>query len=184
MSPFLKPAVVASVLAAAGIGLSVVPATHEAKPTPPARTASRPHLDATSDAQARQMRRALMRLAGQTNPGARCHPNEPPARYAPCVVPSLRHAGMGGQMAANVLNATIAGVPFGLCRAYLLGLQAAAQAAGDQARWLLPHMYGPDRRGAQAEVATQLAQITHMLRRAARAAPANVCSVAADTPAA
>jgi hypothetical protein len=184
MSPFVKPAVIASVLAAAGIGLSVAPTTHDATRATPAPMTARPHLDATSDVQARQMRRALMTLAGQTAPGARCHPNAPPAHYAPCVVPSLRHAGMGGQMAANVLNATIAGVPFGPCRGYLLGLQAAAQAAGDQARWLLPHMYGPDRRRAQAEVATQLAQITHMLRRAARAAPANVCSVAARGPAA
>ena len=125
-----------------------------------------------------------MNLAAQTGPGGQCRPEVPPARYAPCVVPSLRHAGMGGQMAANVLNATIAGVPIGPCKAYLLGLQAAAQAAGDQARWLLPHMYGPDRRRAQADVATQLAQITHMLRRAAGAAPAGVCSVAADSPAA
>ena len=184
MSPFVKPAVIASVLAAAGIGLSVAPPTHEVRPATPVRVTTRPHLDATSDAQARQMRRALMNLAAQTSPGARCRPNQPPARYAACVVPSLRHAGMGGQMAANVLNATIAGVPFGPCRGYLLGLQAAAQAAGDQARWLLPHMYGPDRRRAQGEVDKQLGQITHMLRRAARSAPASVCSVAADSPAA
>jgi hypothetical protein len=130
------------------------------------------------------MRRALMNLAGQTRPGARCRPNDPPARYAPCVVPSLRRAGMGGQMAANVLNAVIAGVPSGPCKTYLLGLQATAQAAGDQARWLLPNMYGPDRQRAQHEVATQLAQITHMLRRAARAAPVDVCSVTAGSPAA
>lgn len=184
MSPFVKPAVIASLLAAAGVGLTVAPITHDATRAAPAPVSAHPHLDATSDAQARQMRRALMNLAAQAAPGARCHPNEPPARYAPCVVPSLRHAGMGGQMAANVLNATIAGVPFGPCRAYLLGLQAAAQAAGDQARWLLPHMYGPDRRRAQGEVDKQLGQITHMLHRAARAAPANVCSVAADSPAA
>ena len=184
MPPFVKPALVVSVLAAAGIGLSVGPATHGATRATPAPRTARPHLDATSYVQARQMRRALMILAAQTSPGARCHPNEPPARYAPCVVPSLRHAGMGGQMAANVLNATIAGVPFGPCRAYLLGLQAAAQAAGDQARWLLPHMYGPDRGRAQDEVDQQLGQITHMLRRAASAAPANVCSVGADRPAA
>jgi hypothetical protein len=184
MSPFVKPAVIACVLSAAGLGLSVAPATHDATPATPTHATTRPHLDATSDVQARQMRRALMNLAGQTRPGARCHPNDPPARYAPCVLPSLRRAGMGGQMAASVLNAAIAGVPIGPCKTYLLGLQAAAQAAGDQARWLLPNMYGPDRRRAQHEVATQLAQITHMLLRAARAAPAKVCSVTADSPAA
>lgn len=185
MSPFVKPALIACVLAAAGIGLSASPdKQHPARPATTTQAASRPRLDATSDAQARQMRRALMNLAAQTAPGARCHPSDPPARYAACAVPSLRHAGIGGQMAARVLNVAIAGVPFGPCKTYLLGLQAAAQAAGDQARWLLPNMYGPDRRRAQQEVATQLAQITHMLRRAARAAPANVCSVTADSPAA
>jgi hypothetical protein len=184
MSPFVKPAVVGLLLGAAGVGLSVSSATHDTPPPAPPHLTTRPHLDATSDAQARDMRRVLMRLAGQTGPGARCDPSDQPAVYAACVVPSLRHAGIGGQMAASVLNPVIAGVPLGPCKAYLLGLQAAAQAAGDQARWLLPNLYGPDRRRAQHEVATQLAQIAHMLRRAARAAPANVCSIAADSPAA
>jgi hypothetical protein len=184
MSPFIKPAIIASVLAAAGIGLYAPPATHEALPGTPMHATARPQLDATSDVQARQMRRALLDLAGQTGAGARCRRNDPRGRYVACAVPSLRRAGMGGQMAARVLNAAIAGVPFGPCKTYLLGLQAAAQAAGDQARWLLPNMYGPDRRRAQHEVATQLAQITHMLHRAARAAPAAVCSVTASGPAA
>ena len=184
MSPFVKPAIVAFLLGAAGVGLSVSSTPHSITPTAPPHVSTRLQLDATSDAQARDMRRVLMSLSGQIRPGARCHPSERPAVYAACVVPSLRHAGMGGQMAANVLNPVIAGVPFGPCKAYLLGLQAAAQAAGDQARWLLPNLYGPDRRRAQHEVATQLGQITHMLRRAARAAPANVCSVDADGPAA
>jgi hypothetical protein len=184
MSPFLKPAVIASVVAIAGVGVSVSTVARESAPATPLHAVSRPHVDVTSDAQARQMRRALLDLAGQTGPGVRCHPSDPPARYAPCVAPSLRRAGMGGQMAAHVLNAAIAGVPIGPCKTYLFGLQAAAQAAGDQARWLLPTLYGPHRRRAQHGVATQLAQITHMLRRAARAAPADVCSVTAGIPAA
>jgi hypothetical protein len=184
MSPFVKPAVLASVVAVAGVGLSIAPVTRTATPVTPMNPVSRPHLGASSDAQARQMRRALMNLSNQTGSGARCSPQDPPARYALCAVPSLRHAGMGGQMAANVLRAAIAGVPIGPCRTYLFGLQAAAQAAGDQARWLLPNLYGPDRRRAQREVATQLVQITHMLRRAARAAPADVCSMTAGRPAA
>jgi hypothetical protein len=184
MSPFVKPAAIVCVLAAAGVGLFVPPATHDATRAAPMHATTLPRLDATSDVQARRMRRALISLANQTGPGARCRPNDPPRRYASCVVTSLQHAGMGGQMAARVLNAAIAGVPFGPCKTYLLGLQAAAQAAGDQARWLLPNMYGPDRRRAQHEVATQLAQITHMLRGAARAAPADVCSVTGASPAA
>jgi hypothetical protein len=89
---------------------------------------------------------------------------------------------MGGPMAVNVLNAVIAGIPFGRCRGYLLGLQAAAQAAGEQAHWLLPTIYGPDRRRAQHEVSAQLAQITRILRRAAAAAPADVCRLRQTTP--
>jgi hypothetical protein len=166
------------------VGLAVAPATHDAAPATPAYAALGARLDATSDVQARQLRRALVNLADETGPGARCDPSYPPARYAACVAPSLRRAGMGGQMAARVLNAAIVGVPIGPCKAYLLGLQAAAQAAGDQARWLLPTLYGPDRRRAQHEVATQVAQITRMLRRASGAAPAKVCSVTADSPAA
>jgi hypothetical protein len=184
MSPFIKPAVVACMVAAAGVGLCVPAATRDATPATPMLAATSPRLDATSDVQARQMRRALIDLAAQTGPGALCHPSDPPARYASCAAPSLRRAGMGGQMAARVLNAAIAGVPFGPCKTYLLGLQAAAQAAGDQARWLLPSLYGPDRRRAQHEVATQLAQITHMLRRAAHAAAADVCSMTSGKPAA
>ena len=65
---------------------------------------------------------------------------------------------------------------------YLLGLQAAAQAAGEQARWLLPTLYGPDRRAAQDEVTHQLSQMTHMLRRAASAAPTGVCSARRTVP--
>ena len=129
------------------------------------------------------MRRALTTLADQTAAGARCNPANPPGRYAPCVTPALRHAGMGGQMAANVLNAVLAAVPSGPCKGYLLGLQVAAQAAGEQARWILPTMHGPDRQRRQHEVSAQIRQITHMLRRAASAAPANVCAATAKNPA-
>ena len=85
-------------------------------------------------------------------------PRDPPGRYAPCVTPALRHAGMGGQMGVNVLNAVLTGVPSGPCKGYLLGLQAAAQAAGEQARWLLPTIYGPDRQRAQHKSARRSAR--------------------------
>jgi hypothetical protein len=89
---------------------------------------------------------------------------------------------MGGQMAVNVLNVVLATVPSGPCKGYLLGLQAAAKAAGEQARWLLPTLYGPDRRAAQHELTHQLTQISHMLRRAASAAPTDVCSARRTVP--
>jgi hypothetical protein len=85
-------------------------------------------------------------------------------------------------MGANVLTVVISGVPFGACRGYLLGLQSAMEGAGEDARWLLPQVYRPDRRRAQHKVATQVVLVVRMLRRAATAARADVCSVAANGP--
>ena len=180
MSPFIKLALAAVVALGVALGLKLEGGAQP--PAPPSALAA-PRLDATSDAEARQMRRALTILAGQTAAGARCDAANRPGRYAPCVTPALRHAGMGGQMAVNVLNVVLTAVPSGPCKGYLLGLHAAAQAAGQQARWLLPTMYGPHRRAAQREVRKQVRQITHMLRRAVGAAPANVCAATAESPA-
>jgi hypothetical protein len=66
----------------------------------------------------------------------------------------------------------------GPCRTYLLGLRSANEAAGDQTRWLLALLYGPDRRRHQHEIASQLALAGGMLRRASRAGAAG-CSPAA-----
>jgi hypothetical protein len=175
MSRFITSVVVAGIFVALCLGLSASPSTAD-HPPGPAPAAAGPHLDATSAAEAHQMRHVLIVLAGQTAAGARCDPGERADRYGPCAAPALRRAAMGGLMAANVLDAVIAGVPSGRCRAYLLGLRAASQAAGDQAHWLLPRLYGPDHRRAQREVATQLAQITVMLRRAANAMAVDVCA--------
>jgi hypothetical protein len=181
MSAFAKLALAAVLALGVALGLKL----EDAAPPPhaPASALAAPHLDATSYAEARQMRRALTTLAGQTASGGRCDPRDRAGRYAPCVTPALRHAGIGGQMAVNVLTAVLTAVPSGPCKGYLLGLQAAAQAAGEQARWLLPTIYGPDRQRAQHEVSTQIRQITHMLRNAASAAPANVCAATAKIPA-
>ena len=182
MSLFVKLALVIAAAVAVALGFS-----HE-RGGPPTAAPPRdvvilgPRLDATSDAEARQMRRALIILAGQTAAGARCDPGDRPDRFASCAVPALRRVGMGGPMAVNVLNAVIAGIPFGRCRGYLLGLQAAAQAAGEQAHWLLPNIYGPGHRRAQHEVSAQLAQITRILRGAPAAAPADVCRLRQTTP--
>ena len=177
MSPFLKLAL----LAVIALGVALVLKLEAGAPPPaPASALAAPRLDATSDAEARQMRRALITLAAQTAAGASCDPGD---RYAPCVTPALRHAGMGGQMAVNILNAVLTAVPSGPCKGYLFGLQAAAQAAGEQARWLLPTIYGPHRQRSQHQVSKQIRQITHMLRRAASAAPANVCATTPRSPA-
>src|SRR3954454_19089724 len=181
MSAFLKLALAAVLALGVALGLKL---EGTAPPPPaPASALAAPHLDATSDAEARQMRRALITLAGQTAAGARCDPRDRAGRDAPCVTLALRHAGIGGQMAVNVLNVVLTALPSGPCKGYLLGLQAAAQAAGEQARWLLPTIYGPHRQRSQHEVSTQIRQITHMLRNAATAAPANVCAATAKSPA-
>lgn len=179
MSPFVTLALVAVIALGVALGLKL---EGGAPPRARASALAAPRLDATSDAQARQMRRALTILARQAAAGARCDAARRPGRYAPCVAPALRHTGMGGPMAVNVLNVVLAAVPSGPCKGYLLGLQAAAKAAGEQARWLLPTLYGRDRRAAQHEVTHQLTQITHMLRRAAGAAPTDVCSARRTVP--
>jgi hypothetical protein len=71
----------------------------------------------------------------------------------------------------------MADVAVGPCRAYLFGLQGSNDAAGDETRWLLALLYGPDRRRHQHEIASQLALAGGMLRRAARAG-AGGCSPA------
>jgi hypothetical protein len=183
MSPFAKPALAALLALGVVLGFKL-----EGGP-PPSASARHivtrgPRIDATSDAEARQMRRATITLARQTAAVARCHPGDSPRRYVACVIPAVRHAGTGGHMAATALNVVIAAVPTGSCRGYLLDLQAANESAGENARWLLPHLYGPDRRHTQHEVARQIALTARMLQHAATAAPANACAPASDGPAA
>lgn len=184
MPPFAKPALAA--LVAVGVAVGFKLEGHASPPAAPARPVPIPgtRVDATFDAEARQMRRVTMTLARQLAAAPRCDPGDPPARYAACVVPGLRHVGIGGRMAATVLNVVITGVPMGPCRGYLLGLQAADEGAGENARWLLPRLYGPDRRRTQYEVATQIALTARLLRHAATAAPANACASTSDGPAA
>jgi hypothetical protein len=175
MSPFAKPALAALVAVGVALGFKL-----EGGPPPAAsaRHAVTPgrRIDATSDAEARQMRRATITLARQTAAAARCHPGDPPQRYAACVIPALRHTGIGGHTAATMLNVVIASVPTGPCRSYLLDLQAADEGAGENARWLLPHLYSPNRRHTQHEVAKQIALTARMLQHAATSAPANTCA--------
>ena len=130
-----------------------------------APSAAGPRVGATSDAEARQLRGATQILAAELSAAARCGTG----RFAACVTPALRHGGIGGRTTAMLARVVMADVPVGPCRTHLLGLQAANDAAGDQARWLLPLLYGPGRRRHQHEIAGQLALAGDMLRRAARA---------------
>jgi hypothetical protein len=143
-------------------------------PTPHAVSADGSKVDATSDAEARRLRGATQSLAAELSAAARCGTG----RFAACVAPALRHGGIGGRTTAMLAGVVMADVPLGPCRTYLFGLQAANAAAGDQARWLHPLLYGPDRRRHQHEITRQVALAGGMLRRAARAG-AGGCTPAA-----
>ncbi|MGZ6643506.1 MAG: hypothetical protein ACXVFT_16995 [Solirubrobacteraceae bacterium] len=140
-------------------------------------------LDATSDAEARLMRRATGRLAAELTAAARCDVRQTHRRFVACVAPALQHAGIGGRTAATLLRTVIGHVPSGRCRDYVLRLQAANAAVGDSAQWLLPLLYDTGRDRRHQEIATQLRLAGGMLERASRAASADVCVAAADTPA-
>jgi hypothetical protein len=178
MSPL--PVLVAPVVALVAFGVAVgfAPRHEPASPAAPRSAIGRPagRLDATSGAEARDMRRATRRLGAELSAGARCDPRRSPARFAACAGPALRHGGIGGRTAALLLQGVLARVPAGRCRAYLFRLQAANAAASDVTLWLLPRLYEAGRRRRQPEVARQLALAGSMLRRAARAAAPGVCS--------
>jgi len=102
-------------------------------------------------------------------------------RFVACVAPALRHAGVGGRMTAMLARWVMAGVPAGTCREYLFGLQAANDAAGGEARWLLPLLYESGRRQHERQIVGQVTLAARMLRRAARPL-LGVCSPAGDGP--
>ena len=122
------------------------------------------------------MRRATRVLGDEIAAAARCDATLPRARFAACVAPALRHAGIGGRTNAMLLRTVLAPVRAGACRTHLLGLQAANGAAGDSAQWLMPHLYEGGGRAVQRHMLGQLALDASMLRRVVRAAPGDVCS--------
>jgi hypothetical protein len=170
-----------SAIAVAAIGLVVGVGRPSGGPAP---VAARPTvaplgLGSASDAQARRLRRVTRALGRELSAAARCEPR----RFDVCVTPALRRAGIGGRTTAMFVRGVMAGVSFGACRDYLYGLQAANDAAGDDARWLLPLLYERPHGPHQREILSQMALAGQMLRRAARAASVRVCSLSADVPA-
>jgi hypothetical protein len=137
-----------------------------------------PRVDATADAEARQMRSATRGLANELSAAARCDARQTPHRFSLCVIPALRHAGIGGRTTAMLLRGVTAAVPTGRCRNYLFGLQAANDASADNARWLLPLLYQGQPGHHHHKMVAQLVLSARMLHRAARAAPADICSPA------
>jgi hypothetical protein len=179
-STLLKP-----VTALIAVGLLVGFLT-EGEDAVPARTRlvqPRLRVDATSDAEARQMRHVTQHLAGELRAAARCDPARPVPEFEACVSPGLQHAGVGGRGASLILGHVAASVPRGRCLTYLLGLQAATSAAGDNARWLFGNIYSYRTRAGRRALARQLTLIHGMLRRAARAGAPNVCSPGGSQPA-
>jgi hypothetical protein len=172
-------------LAAVALGAAPVPGGHAAPQAPIAQSTAQPRarIDATTDAEARQMRHATHRLANELDAAARCDARRPPQRFAPCVAPALRHAGIGGRTTAILLRGVITPLRTGPCRTYLLGLEAANDASADNARWLLPLLYQTGRRQHQHQIMAQLALNAAMLHRALGTAPDDVCSPVADGPA-
>ncbi len=178
----LRPAVVL-VAVALVVGLRPDDPGSTTRSTSALTAGPRAGVDATSEAEARQLRRATRRLAEELDAAARCDAREPRHRFAACVGPALRHAGMGGRTTAMLLRGVIGGVPDGRCRARLIGLQAANGAAAENAQWLLPLLYGAGPGRRRREIATQLELSARMLQRASRPADAGACSLSSDGPA-
>lgn len=134
----------------------------------------------TTTAQTERMRLVSVQLADEIMHAARCHPRD--RGFEPCVSPALRHAVMGGRLAAFVLRTVLAPVPTGRCRRRLIDLQAANAAASELAQWALSGLYDRSRRARRHEAAVQVAYIASMLTRSANSM-ARACSPADGPPA-
>ena len=141
-------------------------------------------LDATTDAEARAMRKATRGLGRDLGTAARCDATTAPRRFAACVLPALRRATIAGRFGAMVLRQAAARAPAGACRNYLVGLQAAHYAADDEASFLISELYGAHRRARQRHVAQRVAAMSRMFDRASRAGTKDVCAAGSGGPAA
>ncbi|MEA2254709.1 MAG: hypothetical protein QOG35_754 [Solirubrobacteraceae bacterium] len=128
------------------------------------------------DGEARTMHAVSAKLARDVTRAARCDPRR--ARFDACVLPALRSGGIGGREAGRMLTTVVASAPAGSCRGYLLELQAADQALGEQVQWLLARLYDTPRGGARREVADGLRHAAPMMARATRAGPPRACAPA------
>jgi hypothetical protein len=170
-------------IAVSTVALAVGLAPRGGSPRAPADApTARPSLDATSYAEARQLRLATRHLAAELAEAARCPTRESAHRFVRCATPGLRHAGIGGRTTAMLARGVVSAVPPGRCREYLFGLQAANDAAGDEARWLYSQLFAGPRR--LRETAVELGRAARMLDGASRAAGPGVCAPGAGGPAA
>ena len=117
--------------------------------------------------QARSLRIASAHLTVRLSKASRCDPAQPKTVYRRCVLPALRSASIAGQTTARLAAVVAATVPPGRCRRYVLEVQAANAAAGEQGTYLLGRLYVHDVAAAQREVDAGLARAAAMLARAA-----------------
>ena len=162
---FARSGAAALVLSSAALGLpapahapQLFPARHQsAAPTP---------LGAGSWAQARSLRIASVHLTARLSRAARCQPAQDKTTYRRCVLPALRGMSMAGNTTARLAAVVAATVPPGRCRGYLLKVQAANAAAGEQGAYLLSHLYVREVAAAQRQVDAGLERAASMLARA------------------
>jgi hypothetical protein len=148
----------------------------------PAQAAAAPGLGPGSVAQVRGLREASARLAAELRRSARCDPRVPRAAYHRCVLPGLRHAGIGGSSTALLAGTVARDLPAGACRASLGSLAGASSETGGIARDLLAHLYYRDG-GTQAQMAVALAGLARMLTGAVHRTDPTACALAARGPA-
>src|SRR5919204_2217767 len=100
-SQLLKP--VSALLA---VGMLVVFLTQGENAAPSVASVVQPRLrvDATTDAESRQMRRATHHLARELGAAARCDARQAQRAFEACAVPALQHAGVGGGRAPMILR--------------------------------------------------------------------------------
>jgi hypothetical protein len=181
---FAPSALIKPVTALAAVGLTVVFFTQGEHPAPSSASVVRPRLglDATSDAEARRMRQATQRLAGELRVASECDPRRSWDAFQACVSPALQHTGVGGRGASMILDNLSRRVPAGRCLRYVLGLAAANAAAADNARWLVGNIYEYRAARHHVELAKQIRLAYLMLHRSARAGARDVCSPAGGQP--
>jgi hypothetical protein len=126
-------------------------------------------LGAGSWAQARSLRIASAHLTARVSRAARCEPARDKAAYRRCVLPALRGMSMAGRTTARLAAVVASSVPPGRCRGYVLEVQAANAAAGEQGAYLLSRLYARDVAAAQRQVDAGLERAAAMLGRAAAA---------------
>lgn len=171
---FARSGAAALVLSSAALGLPAPAHAPQLFATRHQSAAPEP-LGAGSWAQARSLRIASAHLTARLSRAARCQPAQDKTTYRRCVLPALRGMSMAGYTTARLAAVVATTVPPGHCRGYLLKVQAANAAAGEQGAYLLSRLYVREVAAAQRQVDAGIARAASMLARAS-AAPNTTCA--------